>query len=368
LDVFRDFSGENPVAKSPEPCSARVDPSQPLRPLLLQNDLLAATILLDKGADIYELTYKPKATDVLWKTPWGLKRSGPGVPSTADSTARWLEVYPGGWQEIFPNGGAPCSYRGAELNMHGEASVTSWDWQVVQDNGPRAEVRLTTRLARSPFRIERTMHVETGKPILYIDEQITNEGDEPMAYMWGHHPAYGAPFLSESCRIDLDAKSIRADDAYDPPNNPMHPDRDYAWPMVERDGRKHDLSRVPPKCEPSACLGYLHDFKSGWYGITNTAMGFGIGLTWPVEVFPYAWLWRELSSSSGYPWYRAAHTMAIEPFTTIPGQGLATGIKKGTHRTLEAGATVTANIRALFYESRVGITGINADGTVIQRK
>jgi hypothetical protein len=252
--------------------------------------------------------------------------------------------------------------------MHGEASMTSSDWQITDEGGAKAGVCLSTRLARSPFRIERTMSVDSGKPVLHLHERITNHGDEPMAYMWGHHPAYGEPFLSEHCRIDLDAKSVRADDAYDPANNPMHLNRDYAWPTVERDGRQTDLSRVPPKSQPSACLGYLHDFKSGWYGITNTALGFGIGLTWPVEIFPYAWLWRELSSSSGYPWYRAAHTMAIEPFTTIPGQGLATAIKHGTHRTLEPGATVSAHIRAVFYESRTGISGINADGTVVQRK
>jgi galactose mutarotase-like enzyme len=356
------------VASSPQPCFARVDPTQPLRPLVLENDVLSATILLDKGADIYRLVYKPKQLDVLWKTPWGLKRSGPGVPSATESTAMWLEAYPGGWQEIFPNGGASCTYKNAELNMHGEASMTSWDWQIIHEGGAQAEVKLTTRLARSPFRIERTMRVAAGTSVLAIDERITNEGDESMPYMWGHHPAFGEPFLNEHCRIDLDAKSIRADDAYDPPNNPMHLDRGYAWPNVERDGRSTDLSCVPPKSQPSACLGYLHDFKSGWYGITNTALGFGVGLTWPVEVFPYAWLWRELSSSSGYPWYRAAHTMAIEPFTTIPGQGLATAMKQGTHRTLEPGASVAARIQAVFYESQTGISGINADGSVNQRK
>jgi hypothetical protein len=212
------------------------------------------------------------------------------------------------------------------------------------------------------------MSLESGKAVLHLDERITNEGDEAMAYMWGHHPAYGAPFLSEACRIDLDARSIRADDAYDPPNNPMQCDRTYSWPEVEREGRSYDLSKVPPKSQPSACLGYLHDFKAGWYGITNTEMGFGIGLTWPLEVFPYAWLWHELSASSGYPWYRATHTMAIEPFTTIPGQGLETAMKKGTHRMLEPGATISASIRAVFYESRTGISGINSDGSVIQRK
>ena len=38
-----------------------------LSALSIENDLLAAIILLDKGADIYALEYKPKGVDVLWK-------------------------------------------------------------------------------------------------------------------------------------------------------------------------------------------------------------------------------------------------------------------------------------------------------------
>ena len=37
--------------------------------LRIENKLLPATILLDKGADIYELVYRPKSPDVLWKSP-----------------------------------------------------------------------------------------------------------------------------------------------------------------------------------------------------------------------------------------------------------------------------------------------------------
>jgi len=335
--------------------------------IVIENELLSATILLDKGADILSLVHKRSGIDVMWKTPWGLKRHAPGVSSATSSTAIWLELYPGGWQEIFPNGGAPCAYKGAELNMHGEASMTTWDAEIIVEAGDAAEVKLTTRLARSPFRLQRAMRVGKGRAVLEIHERITNEGDEPMAYMWGHHPALGAPFLSEACRIDLDAATIVADDAYDPPFNPMQPASSYRWPIVQRDGRETDLSRIPPRSEPSACLGYLSEFRSGWYGVTNTELGFGFGLTWPTDVFPFAWLWRELSASSGYPWYRCAHTMAIEPFSTIPGQGLETAIRKGTHRTLAPGASVTADLNAVLYDSRTGISGISPDGHIIQR-
>jgi hypothetical protein len=327
-----------------------------------------AVILPDKGADVYQLIYKPKAVDVLWKTPWGLKHPAPGLPSAGESPAAWMEVYPGGWQEIFPNGGTPCTYKGAPLGFHGEASMTAWDFDF-HTGDDAAEIRLTTRLARTPFRMQRTLRVESDRPVLIVRERITNEGDQPMEYMWGHHPAFGEPFLSGDCRIDIGAARLLADDEYDPPFNPLELNRRYDWPQAERQGKTVDLSRVPARSKPQALYGYFQDFESGWFGVTNTALGFGAGMTWPVEVFPYAWFWQELSASSGYPWYRAAHTMAIEPFSSIPGQGLVKVIEKtGTQRKLDAGASVSAELRFVFYESTRGIRKIDPDGTVTQRE
>jgi galactose mutarotase-like enzyme len=339
-----------------------------MREIVLENRFLQAVILPDKGADILRLIYRPMNLDVLWKTPWGLKRPGPGVPSVHQSHAAWMETYPGGWQEIFPNGGSPCIYKGAELGFHGEASMTTWDFETTT-TAASAEVRLVTRLARSPFRIHRTMAVTPDQPVLIVRERITNEGDEPMNYMWGHHPAYGEPFLSGDCRIDTGAKNLIADDGYDPPFNPLSLNREYQWPNAERDGKTTDLSRVPPKSQPQALFAYFKDFESGWYAITNTKMGLGVGMTWPTEVFPYAWFWQELSACGGYPWYRAAHTLAIEPFTSFPGQGLVNVMEKTrTQRVLQPGETIAAELRFVFFESTRGVRRIDADGTVHQRE
>ena len=334
--------------------------------LKIENDLLAATILVDKGADIYELIYKPKGIDVLWKSPWGFKEPGQGTPSVFTSEAAWLEAYPGGWQGIFPSGGGPCVYKGVELNFHGEASTTIWNYEILEAHDAAAEVRFSTRLFRSPFRIERTMRVEAGQPVLIIRERITNEAGEAMDYMWGHHPAYGAPFLSEACRIDVGARAFRADDSYAGTANPLEPDRRYTWPLAEQNGAQTDLSLVPDPETSRDILAYFENFESGWYGLTNTELGFGVGLVWPVEIFPYAWFWQEMHASAGFPWYKSAYVMAIEPFSTIPGQGLVAAMEKtGTHRTLAPGESVEAELRAVFYESTAGVQKIEPDGTVL---
>jgi hypothetical protein len=360
-------------ATSGGPCAAtEVTLERGVRALRLENDRLAATVIPDKGADIYQLIDKRTGIDVLWKSPWGLKGGG-AVPSAADSTTAWLEAYEGGWQEIFPSGGGPCTYRGVELNFHGEASLAAWDHEVAVGGGAEAELRLRVRLRRSPFLIERVMRVEAGRPALTFQGRITNQGGERLEVMWGHHPAFGAPFLGPACRVDTNARAVRADDAYDVPHNPLTPDGRYAWPLADTaaNGAPLDLSRVPAETEERQLLAYLHDFdgEHGWYGLTNTALGLGVGLVWPTAVFPHAWFWQEVHGTSGFPWYREAYVMAIEPFSSIPGQGLVKVIEKtGTQLTIEPGESVAADLSAVFYESSGGITGIEPDGTVRVRE
>lgn len=332
--------------------------------LVLENDVLSTTILLDKGADIYELIYKPKGIDILWKSPWGLREPARHFYSASHSLAGWLETYAGGWQELFPSGGGPALYKGIELNFHGEASMIAWDYEITELSSQVAEVRLFTRLARSPFAIERSMRVEAGRPVLTLAGKINNYGGEAVDYMWSHHPAYGAPFLSEHCLVDVGAKTLLADDEYVGTNNPLTVGTAYPWPLVN----STDMSVVPGQATPRDTLAYFKDFDEPWCAITNTELGVGIGMTWDKAMFPYAWYWQELNSSPHYPWYQGAYVMAIEPASSIPGQGLVKAIEKtGAHRTLQPGESAEMSLRAVFYESDKGVKHIAPDATVILR-
>ncbi len=332
----------------------------------LENDKVAITILPDKGADIYQWIHKGTGVDVMWKSPWGLRKPGAGIPTSFDSSVTWIEWYPGGWQVLFPSGGGPCHYKGVELSFHGEASSMFWDVADLGSNEHEAWVRLTTTLARSPFTLTRDIVLDKDATSFLLHETVRNDAGEPMDYVWGHHPAYGAPFLSEDCRIDTNARTLRADDVYDPPACPWTPGTVYRWPTTERDGATADLSVVPGIGEARGSMGYLEDFDEiAWYGITNTRLGIGAGLAWRSEDFPYAWFWQELHASPGFPWYKRVYVMAIEPSTTNVGQGLVAAIEKnGSHRTLQPGESRTAEIRAVLYDATTGISGIDMDGNV----
>ena len=330
-----------------------------LSALKIENDLLAAIVLLDKGADIYALEYKPKGVDVLWKSPWGIKEPARGFDSAFDSATAWLEAYAGGWQALFPNGGDANVYKGAALGFHGEASMTAWDCEIVSQSERELEVNLQARLSRSPYTIARAMRLEAGSPILHLRESITNHAGEAMDCMWSHHPAYGSPFLSEHCVIDVGASRFVADDRYTGFANPLSLDQRYEWPLAGA----VDMSKVPGPDEARDILAYFQDFESGWYAITNTEMGLGIGLAWDESVFPYAWFWQELNASPGFPFYKCSYVMAIEPASSIPGQGLIAVMEKtGTHLTLQPGESKTVEMKAVFFESERGVERIDADG------
>ena len=251
------------------------------------------------------------------------------------------------------------------MPFHGEASLAPWTVTSAVADDVAVEVRLAVRLVRSPFRMERVGRVEAGQPWVAIRERIVNEGGEPMDYMWGHHPAFGAPFLSGACVIDTGARSLTADDTSASPFSPIQPSQRIAWPMVG----DIDLARVPGPDEPRAMVGYLGDFESGWYAITNPDLGFGVGLVWPADVLPHAWLWQEMHATSGFPWFKSCYVMAIEPNTSIPAQGLqAVMSKTGTHRVLGPGEEAELEVRAVFYESKVGVERIAPSGKVTQRE
>lgn len=94
-------------------------------------------------------------------------------------------------------------------------------------------------------------------------------------------------------------------------------------------------------------------------------LGFGVGLVWPKEIFPYAYLWEEAHGSLGFPFYGRAYTVAIEPFSSIPGQGLESVMKKtGTHLRLQPGGEIELEMRAVFFESSRGVRRIDPDGSV----
>ncbi|HEY3481279.1 MAG TPA: aldose 1-epimerase, partial [Streptomyces sp.] len=273
--------------------------------LWLHSDRLSVEVRPDKGADITSITERATGIDVLFRTPWG-RRDLAGAPVTGDSRVDWLARYGGGWQQLVPHAGDERSVDGVRRGYHGEAAIVAWS--VVDADVSQA--RLTTQLITAPLQLTRTLQLDG--PALRVRDTILNTAEEPVPVMWVQHPGFGAPFIDEHCTISAPARTVLTD--AEQPGNAMPPDTRAAFPFVPTaDGGTVDLRHVPGPGSRRSAFACLTEFDAGWYTINSPTAGFGIRLAWDTAVLPHAWLWQECHASSGFPWYRRAYVVAIEP-------------------------------------------------------
>lgn len=322
---------------------------------MLESEDLTVSLLPEKGSDITTVVDRRSGVNVLFKSPWGAR---PAPWSGTSSMERWIAAYPGGWQLLLPNGGDECMHEGARLGYHGEAAVVPWD--VLEHGADRAT--LQTSLTTAPIAVRRELVI--AGPVLRLTETVTNNSPEPFECMWSHHPAFGAPFVDASCRLSIGCRTLVADDRA--PGTILEPGSRHEWPIATAaDGSSIDLRQVPGPGAARAILAYCEDFDEPYFAITNPTLNLGVGFRWPAERFPKAWLWQEIHSGSGWPWYRRAYVVAVEPASTIPGQGWATahargerGVRFAPHESVEVVVEMV-----LFHDSR-DVAGIDSGGRV----
>ncbi len=329
-----------------------------IEPLRIASADLAVDMLPGKGADIYAIVDQRTGIDIMFKTPWGLRDPLATAPRT-DSTTAWLERYGGGWQVLCPNAGDEQVVDGVARGYHGEASVLPW---TVLDSGP-AYADLTVDLFTVPLTMRR--RIELDGPVLRIVESLTNTAAMDVGAVWGHHPAFGLPFTGPACRIDTGARTVLAD--IEAPGTELVASSRHEWPVVtDRTGAPLDLRRTAEKGQTREIMAYLTDFDEPFYALSNPDLGFGIGMRWDGAVFPHAWLWQEINSGQGFPWYGRAHAVAIEPSNVIGGHGQEALRRRGPGVVLTGGQTLEATIELVRYavDADVEVTGIGAGGEV----
>lgn len=328
----------------------------------LENEQLRVSVLAGKGSDVIEFLHKPTDTDFMWRSPLGVRNPAQHVPSVARSDGAFLDYYEGGWQECFPTGGNAIDHAGASFGLHGEISLMPWRYRIEEDSPQAIAVKFWVRTVRTPFLVEKTLRLERHSSVLHIAERVVNEGAESLDFVWGQHPAFGAPFLDDSCVIDLAGASVEALDLE--AGSRLAAGAGLTWPHVQgKDGSAIDLSRIPTPAAQSHDLAFLTDLQEGWYAITNTARKVGFGMAWPLEVYPVLWFWQVFGGAYGSPWYGRTFNIALEPWTS-PQSTLLEAQANGTQRTLDAGAALTVEYAAVAYSGIERVARVHPDGRI----
>jgi hypothetical protein len=316
--------------------------------VVLENERLRLTVLTGKGTDLVELNDKRNDRDYVWLSPAGVRAPADVAGGAGDDVAAFLDTYPGGWQEVLPNGGAPSRYRGAALAQHGEVANLPWDHAIVTDDADEVAVRFTVEARRMPLRLAKTMRLRRGEGRFTVDEELTNLAPVPLDLMWGHHVTFGAPFLRPGCRIRLpDGISVIPHKSSIDPQGRRRTAAGgpHRWPLVPADGGGTlDLSVAPEPGGPSDIV-YLTGFAdTGWYEVSDADGGFRV--EWDARVMPYLWMWQELGATVDHPWWGRAYVIGLEPFSSYPTDGLAAAVEGGTALRLAAGERLAFRLAA----------------------
>jgi hypothetical protein len=137
-----------------------------MRVMVMENDLLRISVLLDKGTTIYEYLYKPLDLDFMFLNYQGV-RSPNQLPTSAHSLGFLTDVYDGGWHEQLPNSGRPSNFDGTEQGLHGEVCLLPWRWSVLEDSPDRISAASGARVPH-PILLEKKM-TGAGQRILSIE-------------------------------------------------------------------------------------------------------------------------------------------------------------------------------------------------------
>lgn len=317
--------------------------------VFMENDAIRIGVLVDKGADIFEFTYKPLDLDFLWQSPIEMRK--PFVATSALPEGSFHDYYYGGWQEVLPSAGwASETYMGTNQGLHGEVSLLPFEVSLQEDTPDIVSVKVRVRTYRSPLTLERTMTLKKGIAALFIHERLVNEADLEYSVMWGHHPALGFPFLEEGCVVSAPAKKVEVLAFH--PNGLWTPGGDYDFPLVpnRRTGQLQDIRRVMSQETRSVDVVFFKDLSEGWYTITNPRLGVSFGMSWDIDLFKYLWMWQVYGGHNDYPWYGRTYNCALEPFSSYPPAGVPNAIKNGTALTLQPNQVIETDLVAVAFQ------------------
>ncbi|MCX7917159.1 MAG: DUF4432 family protein [bacterium] len=312
--------------------------------IYLENEVIRVEIIVDKGTDIVEFLYKEKDIDFMWRSPIPTYPSSKLIQTASSKTGNFIDYYPGGWQEIFPNGGGICEYKGAVLGLHGEVALLPWEYEIIENSKERIVIKFGVHTYRTPFDLEKTILMESGKPYITIDEEVFNLAGEEMDFIWRHHPTFGKPFLSEDCSINIKKAKVKVI----PSNGESFTNLkqiEGEWPFVEGiNGKNIDISKVPSESENISDVIFLSEIEEGYCEIINERIKIGFFMEFPKEVFRYIWFWRIAKGSCNYPWYGRNYNIALEPFSSLPV--LTEAIKRNDQLKLKEMSSLKVKLKA----------------------
>lgn len=320
---------------------------------MLENEWLRVGVLVDRGSDIFEFTYKPKNLDFLLRLPKGIRNPQTHFSQIRNTKSQFEDYYYGGWQVCLPNSPA-FNYRGAELGQHGEVALIPWEVEITEQTPDKLSIKCSVSPLRVPIRVERVLTLEKNATTLQIEESVHNASATHLDIMWGQHIAFGLPFLEDGVVIDTNAITMETELAM-PDRHLFKRGEVYQWPVAKsKEGSVIAANKVSKLgADEYSDLCYLKGYdEKAFYIIKNEAKNVGFGLTWEGNLFKDLWFWQERYATKDFPWWGQCYTVALEPWTSKWTNEPQKAIDNNQWLRLEAGEKRKTKFSASAFEDK----------------
>jgi galactose mutarotase-like enzyme len=263
-------------------------------------------------------------------------------PSGEPSIETFVDLFSGGWFEMFPTTGYSGTVQGSTAPavslLHGEVMRLPWEL-TVQDT---SVVEATVTTVRTPFRLTRRLEIQGDE--LIVTERAENIAPVPAPYVWGHHPCFDRATFAGG-RFELDAVSAEVPaPVFDPAHSSLVPGAPFAFPDAPMlDGGRRDVAAIPEapdgRHEQTTVV-----VRRGGVRITAPRIGRAFTLSWDERDFPHVLLWQDYQAPDAAFW-GTCDTFAVEP-SSAPGRSLDDAVAAGGVRLLAPGEAATLTMRA----------------------
>jgi len=319
-------------------------PLHGLSTIVLENDLLRIVVLPEAGARLWQITYKPLASDLLWNNP-------ALPPSRQFLHASYDDTWSGGWDELFPNDEA-ARLGALDLPDHGELWTSEWQAQPFHHEDA-AGVRMRAETPLSRFLVEKTLVLNSADAVLKIEYRLTNHGPNAFPFLWKLHPAFA---VSPQHRIDFPRMTVVREPEFE--GTLAGAPAVFAWPCVSIDDAVLDLRQVPEVSSRALYFFYGTELAAGWCGVTNQENHLAAALRFDPEVFTSCWLFAT------YGGWRDLNVAVLEPATGYPFR-MPTMIDEGRAHWLAPGESLATTVLFSVQEGLTSIGGVQADGRIL---
>jgi hypothetical protein len=248
-----------------------------------------------------------RAMDIGWADASGLPLAWSAPRGRVASTRH--EPHGAGWVQTFGGGllstcglaatGMPSTVAGTEYGLHGRIGhipAENVSWRLTSDrSGSLIEITgeiVEAALGQPILRLTRTIRAWCQRPVIEVEDTVTNDGFVDAGHMYRHHINLGYPLVDEGAVLVTDAEAFE-----------------------RRDGASaeslSDLSLAIADNAVDESVTYARSGKSGSLTVNAPRRGVALTIEWSTATFPLLLAWRNASPGT--------NVLGIEPSTSRDG-------------------------------------------------